>query len=90
MTLTNDEKSLLRKAICDGAFSEQPQQGRPATLTAEQLEAIAAMPDEDVRVVLRAYQVNKAAALQQAITRTTARVTAAQDEKTLIEGIVVG
>ena len=89
MTLTTDEKALLRKAICDGAFSETPQQGRPVTITAEHLAAVAAMSDADVRVVLRAYQVNKAAALQTAINRTQARVTQAQTEMTFIQEVVI-
>lgn len=53
MPLSNDEKELLRMAICDGAFSDG-QPGQPNQLTPEKLAEINAMSDADVRAVLAA------------------------------------
>lgn len=65
MSLSENEKNLLSYALFDGAFSgnTQAQNGQIAAkpVTPQLSQQIRALPDEDVRKILRVYQVNKVA-----------------------------
>lgn len=63
MSLTSDELKLLNSAICSGAFLEKPENARPPQaiiVDPAMLARVKAMADEDVRIILRWYQVNAA------------------------------
>lgn len=76
MTLSADEKNLLRQAIIDGAFSgiQLGQQGAMrAALTPQTLETVASMDDEAIRTTLRAYLPQKVAQVAQSVANTVAQ-----------------
>lgn len=83
MTLSNDEKKLLRKAICAGAFTgtTQTQSGlaiRP--ITDKDLEAIGDKTDEEIRAVLSAYKATLALNLQNHIASVSTQNIARQGD----------
>lgn len=91
MALSEDETTLKRQAFCDGAFAPSSQPGNPAqrNISPELMAELDAMSDEDVRVVLRAYQANKAAALLQASNSLIKQMQALQTKITALNAIIV-
>ena len=93
MALTTAEKVLLQYALCDGAFSPMgyDTQGRPAPSgpSPAVLTAVASMPDEQVRVTLRAYQANKAQNLTNRISHTNAKLAEVTSTLAIIQSVAV-
>jgi len=92
MSLTTDERNLLQQAICDGAFTGVIQtsdgiQRKP--LSPSDLKAIAAMVDEDVRVVLRAYQASGVSQLNNKITQANTSIAEIQAKQATLQAFVI-
>lgn len=92
MSLTTDEKTLLRQFICDPQCRAQIQtdQGpRMALLTEEDLKTIAAWSDSEARNQLTLYKAQKALNLQNVIKNKTAEATKAQGALDALNAIVI-
>jgi len=92
MSLTPDEVTLVQDAIFDGAFSPviQNESGISRSApNADTARAVRAMADEDVRVVLRAYQSGAISSLINNIAKQQTKINTTQAKLTTLKALVV-
>lgn len=93
MSLTTDEKKLLKSAICDGQFNglavSENGMAMRGNITPDVLNYVAGLADEDIRVQLRQYQANKVAQATAQLTREQAQATATQTGLAALQAIQI-